>query len=419
MSLSKVKKSIMAASKEIKVEPSELTMVKYFATSVCLPEWEIRKVGGYKAVHDLLYPKPELFESEITGSKIIKNFRNKLAGKANVDEALKNEFLKTFKEVIAKTPIVVKSASKVSPKKKVRSRTIVAHISDTHIGANIESSEMGGVNAFTPEITSRRFALFAEQVVTYKPQYRKDTDLVICINGDIIAGMIHDQEFFADLLTQQTAAALKILIQFVSYCAGYYENVKVVMTSGNHGRAMHKGNKSRATTHKWDSYETMIYLGVKYAVEAKCKNVKCEIPTTPYAILDIQGHKFLQTHGDTVVNVGNPGKNISIAQINNQVNKLNASNLTDGKFAGIIVGHVHTPTVHLADNGAFLLINGTLSGADPFCQSIGIFSNQPTQMMFEVTKEYSVGDIRFIRLHDADNDARLDKIIEPMKGHLE
>jgi len=278
---------------------------------------------------------------------------------------------------------------------------------------------MGGINNFNWNIAARRMGLFAEQVVQYKPQHRKETDLVIAINGDIIAGVIHDQEWFADLLTKQVAGSIKLLTQFVSYVAGHFNKVKVVCTVGNHGRAMHKSSKSRASTHKWDSYETMIYLALKYAIEAKHKNVTCEIPETPYCIVDIQNHKFFITHGDTVLNVGNPGSSINMKSINTQINRLNSSELTEGSFAGILVGHVHCPTVQVTDNGTVLLINGTLSGADAYAQSIGIMGNQPTQMLFEVTKEHAVGDIRFIRLQQADKQENLENIIEPLKENLE
>ncbi len=286
------------------------------------------------------------------------------------------------------------------------------------LGANIDEDEMGNVNKFTWEIAARRTALFAEQVVDYKPQYRDETELVICINGDIIAGVIHDQEFFSDLLSKQFSGTLKILIQFVSYCAKYYPNVRVVCTPGNHGRAMHKSNKSRATTHKWDSYETMIYVALREAMQRSCQNVKVEVPKTPYAILDILGWRGFVTHGDTVMNVGNPGRSINMKAINTQINSLNSSKLAGIKFSFIMCGHVHVPTVQITDNGTVLIINGTLSGADPFCQSIGIFGNEPTQQMSEVTKQHAVGDIRFIRLKGADLRKDLDSIIVPPKEDI-
>lgn len=414
--LDRFEKELNAISKVVGKQPGEVTSAE-FKNNSAMSDWELRKVGGFKAGQEALYP--EFATSHISGLKLVKQHLNKIANKNAVDTYLKDEFLDAFPDALKEAKLKLHKAYKPKSKSKVKTRTIVAHVSDTHFGANIDASEMHDINEFNWEIAARRMALFAEQIVQYKPQHRKDTELVIAINGDIIAGMIHNQEWFSDLLTKQAAGTIKILTQFISYCAQYFDKVRVVMTTGNHGRAMHKSNKSRSTTHKWDSYETIIYLGVKSTLEAKHKNVTCEIPETPYAIVDIQGHKFFQTHGDTVINVGNPGRSINMKNINTQINTLNASQLANVKFAGILVGHVHVPTVQITDNGTVLLINGTLSGADPFVQSIGIFGNEPTQMMFEVTPEHAVGDIRFIRVSGADSNAELEKIIEPLKGNLE
>jgi predicted MPP superfamily phosphohydrolase len=412
------KKALKELADELNVKPSQIT-AKDFKAGSDFTEWELRKLGGFNSAKDFLYPEAAVAGSGVMATKAKGAWLKGIVKKQVTDQYLKEEFLQSFKEVIEDQPLKIHSPTKLKKASKNKNRTIVVQVSDTHFGANIQASEMHGINEFNWTVASRRMALLAEQVVNYKPQYRKDSKLLIAINGDIIAGVIHDQEWFADLLAKQAAGTLKILIQFISFCAQHFEDVEVVMTSGNHGRSMHKGSKSRGTTHKWDSYETIIYSGVKYAVESKCKNVKCVIPETPYAVVDIQGHKFFQTHGDTVLNVGNPGSSINMRSINTQINKLNSSSLAQVHFAGIMVGHVHVQTVQLADNGTMLLINGTLSGADPYCQSIGIFSNEPTQMLFEVTKEHAVGDIRFIRLEDADGRSELDKIIEPLKGNLE
>lgn len=408
-------KELWRISKIVKKHPVEISPAEFKANTQ-MKEWELRKIGGFKSAFALLFPETQVPPVGAFTTKAKAAFlKRKVVKKVN-DEYLKLEFLETFKEVMKDQPLKVHPSFKQKNKTPNKSRTIVVHISDTHFGANIEANEMNGVNEFNWTVASRRMALLAEQTVGYKPQYRADTELVIAINGDIIAGVIHNQEWFADLLAKQTAGTLKILIQFISYTAQYFGKVRVVMTSGNHGRAMHKGSKDRGTTHKWDSYETMIYLGVKHAVEAKCPNVKCEIPETPYAIVQIQGHNFFITHGDTVVNAGNPGSSLNMKSLNTQIMKLISSfKMT---FAGVMLGHTHVSTVQTLDSSAKLLINGTLSGADPYVQSIGIFSNNPEQTLFEVTAEHPVGDIRFINLLNADDRKELDKIIEPLKGNL-
>jgi hypothetical protein len=107
----------------------------------------------------------------------------------------------------------------------------------------------------------------------------------------------------------------------ISYVAQGFRSVQVEFQPGNHGRSMHKSSKDRGATHKWDSYENQIYIAVKAVCEAKLPNVKVTIPVSPFSIFEAQGHLFFVTHGDTVLNMGNPGKALNISSINNQINK--------------------------------------------------------------------------------------------------
>lgn len=406
------------AAKDAGKETYLVTIAEFLDKAVDVNEWEVRKRGGFNALRKL-YFQEEKAESFIEGNKLISSFRNKIERQYGKEEFIASEFTATVESIFEKYPVRYhKPVNLKKSSSKKCSRTIVAHLSDTHYGANIDQKEMGGLNSFNWEVAARRTALFAEQIAQYKPQYREDTELVLCINGDIIAGVIHDQEWFVDLLAVQFSGTLNILVQMVGYLAQNFKSVRVECATGNHGRGMHKGNKGRSMTHKWDSYESMVYVALREATRAY-KNVSVNTPITPYNIFDVQGHKFFLTHGDTVFNLGNPGKAVNVGGINEQINKLNASQLSEGQsFSGVICGHVHTPLTMFTDSGCALIVNGCLSGLDPFAQAIGIFSSNPTQQLFEVTDPYAVGDIRFIQLSSADARKELDLIIAPFKGAL-
>ncbi len=415
----KFKQGVCDVANEVGCEPHEISKADYFASESknAMTDWELRKFGGFKAAMKLFFPPPKHIIID-SASKIVRNYKNKLEAHYGRDIFLKDEFMVVLKEVMEKNP--VKFHKPVKPLKKTANkkleRSLVVHFSDTHFGCNVDRDEMDNVNEYNWTIAARRTALLMDQVVTYKPQYRAQTELVMLINGDIIAGVIHDQEWAVDLLTKQFAGAISIFGQAISYAAQHFKKVRVVCTPGNHGRAMHKSSRDRATVHKWDSYENMIYIALREIMK-KYSNVEFTIPEAPYAIVDIQSHKFLVTHGDTVVNVGNPGKNLNMKSINEQINKVNSQLIKgDDKFAALVVGHVHVPTVQETESGTMLLINGTMSGTDPFAQSIGIFSKNATQTLFEVVEGHAVGDMRLIRLRDADDKKAYDMIIEPFKG---
>lgn len=417
--IKKFKISLEEVAKELGKDPREVTKAEYTNTEKSFnpTDWELRRAGSFTPLKKLLYGD----EQDIVNKAIIRNtrsYKNKLDKEYGNKIFFNEQTTKAIEDIVGNAGLNIHKPVKSKPKKNKYSRTLVAHLSDTHYGCNIDKQEVGGVNSFNWQTAARRTALFADQIASYKPQYRKDTDLVVVFNGDMIAGVIHDQEWVVDLLATQFSGGLDILTQFVSFLANEFKNVRVHCNTGNHGRAMHKSSKSRATSSKWDSYETMMYVAVKNVLESNFKNVEVNIPIAPFDMLDVQGHKLFSTHGDTVINVGNPGSSLNINSISNQINKINASVAKTVKDEAkiVMVGHVHTPMVQLMDNGVYLVINGCLSGLDPFANSIGIFESHPTQQLFEVTKEHAVGDFRMIQVKEADEDKSLDKIIKPFEG---
>lgn len=410
-------KSLKQVGKTTRKSPSEVTKSEFFANDEQgISEWDVRKLGGFATLQKMYFPKETNLEVEF-GSKLISNHRKGLEKKYGAALYFEKELKQAVTEHLKANPIILHKPTNFKKSSKATSRTLVAAISDTHFGSNISKEEMQGLNEYSWTIASRRLALFAEQIVNYKKDKRNETDLVVQLNGDIIAGLIHNTEGFAQLLATQFSGSISILSQAISYFAQHFQKVTVVCTSGNHGRNMAKIDKGRATTNKWDSYETMIYVSLKEILTGKHKNVTFSIPEAPFAMYKVQGHTIFQTHGDTVINVGNPGNSINMSSISNQLNKLSTSDLLKNadKIAILSVGHVHVPTVQLLDNGGVAIINGCLSGTDPFAQSIGIFSNNPTQLLFEATKEHAVGDVRMIQVKSADSIERLDKIIRPFK----
>lgn len=411
-------KSMKQIAKELDKDPSEVTPSQFWSTDAFdLPEWEIRRVGGFKNLQSLYFPKTEENIVVKKTGALLKERVTKVQNELGTRRLIAEELTQNLKDIVNEIDFKIhKPLPKSKKSTKDAERTIVAHLSDTHYGCNIDRSELGGLNEYNWTIAARRSALFFQQIVNYKPQYRDKTEVVLLVNGDIIAGMIHNQEWFVDLLTTQFAGTLSILTQGISYLAQNFKQVRVVMTPGNHGRSMHKADSGRGITHKWDSYETQIFIAVREVLKAKCPNVQVDIPDSPFAIFKAQGHTYFVTHSDTVINVGNPGAALNMKSINNQINKLNASELGgDAKFDAVICGHIHTPTLQLMESGCMLVLNGCLSGLDPYALSIGIFDSNPTQQLFEATDKHAVGDVRFIQVKEADKDTSLDKVIEAPK----
>lgn len=379
--------------------------------------------SGKKTLNALRKLYKRFQDDDISDDVLIKNLKTTVTAKKAasklrkenkviIEESLTAEqFLRELRDINNNAPIKLHKIIKHKKGKKTK-RTLFAHISDTHIGCNIDRIEMGGLNEYNPTIAARRFGLLFKSIAEYKIDHRNETDLVIALNGDIFAGVIHSQES-VDPMSTQFANGISIFSQGISFLARHFKHIRVVCITGNHDRYIHKDNKGRQSDQKWDSFGTNLYVALRERFR-EYPNVAFEIPETPYALIEIHGHNYFITHGDTVISVGNPGKKLDIESITKQINNFITGLGT--KIDVVVVGHVHKSVFLTLDNGVDLCINGTLSGTDGFAQSIGILSNNPCQSTFEITPEYKLGDMRFVRLEHADKRKDLEKIIEPLKG---
>lgn len=309
----------------------------------------------------------------------------------------------------------IKPVKPFNSKKPIK-RAVNLTLSDLHFGADIKAEETGYLT-YGPEQEARRFAEVIKQTIDYKPQYRFETELHVNLLGDIIQHKLHDPQDAAPV-SEQICRAVHLLSQGIAQLGENFPLVKVYCATGNHGRDLNR-HRDRATSGKWDSLETIIYYSLK-KILSKYPNVEFIIPKTPYVVYDVFGHKIFATHGDNVLKVGNPGKSINIANLENQINRINASMSDKEEVRVCIVGHTHCASVSNLNSGTVMITNGALPPVDQFTVSIGYLENRASQTVFEMTEEHPLGDIRFIRVgKNTDNNKELDKIVKPFVGFNE
>ncbi len=419
--IDKIVDTIKSASDTLGVDVYDLTKAEVLESGV-VSEWDLRKLGGLAAIRKAHFPLRDAKLSAKSGVTLRKAYVNQLEKIVGNQEYFNEEVVARIEEVLAKNPIQVnKHPQKYTykkPSKHDRPREIVAVISDTHFGLNIEKQEIVS-NEYSWAIAARRMGKLAEQIATYKIEHRASTPrLRLCLGGDLAQGIIHLDDRGTGLITEQIIGSLSILVQMIDYLRGFYKEIVVECTPCNHLRLTHKA-PGRATAQKWDSFATLLHAMLQTTYRAQ-KDVIFHVPKTPFTDFEVLGHRFFMTHGDTIINVGNPGNSLDVKRIAEQVNNLN-SNIPVGekKYEVVIVGHVHVPVRTAMSNGCDLIINGSASGTDGYAQSIGIFGNNPVQTIFEATEEYPVGDYRQVRLADATYDTKYEKIIRPYNLSIE
>jgi hypothetical protein len=182
---------------------------------------------------------------------------------------------------------------------------------------------------------------------------------------------------------------------------------------------MHKQSKDRALSQKYDSFENIIFYALsKYF--SKDPKVEIVVPKTPYAEVTVQGHRIFMSHGDSVFVTGNPGKSINTDNIDKQIQRVNAEERNHDRkpFEVFVFGHVHQAAHFQVSSGAHVIINGSMIGTDSFAQGVGIMSNNPVQVMWEMNSKFAVGDSRWLFVKAGDAEKRLEKIITPYKYEL-
>jgi len=393
---------------------------------------DLYRFGGYKTIvgkyfHDDVqkdHTKIREFQNHIKHVKKLE----KITG--NMD-AFRKKVVKDVGDIVSRISIQEVNLDSKETQKFINSfrrkqsdserRSIATIWSDHHFGTNVDPEEVGWRNEFNWNIGARRLALLCNQIATYKIEKREFHDeLVIFLIGDNIGGVLHDQEGPSyDLLINQINGTTSYYKQAISYLKNYYKKIRVVCQPGNHGRVMHKANKARATCQKYDSFENIIF----YSLSMMFKNddqVKFIVSKSPYSDVKIRNTRIYATHGDTMFHTGNVGKIINMRNIEQQVDRINSGERSTGKeqFSIIVVGHVHHPMATQVSNGVSVIVNGSLIGSDPFAMSCGLSMSAPTQVVWELTDNYAVGDMRLIHVASGDNDKSLEKIIRPYKMEL-
>lgn len=402
-----IAKDIAKAAKLAGVEPTEVTKLIYYKNGGLYQDWDLRRHGGFALIKATYFPQQDKSHAEIGELKEVKKQYSKIEKELQSSDL----WLKKIKESISSIPAIKVKPFKTTKPKGSTKRTVNLLLSDLHFGSDLDPKETG--HKWGKEEESRCFAKIVKNVCSYKTQYRKDTKLCVSILGDIIENELHGGSSAAPI-HEQTCRAIHLLSQGIARFSEAFPEVEVYFAVGNHGRdiGVHHG---RATAQKWNAVETTIYYAVKTACR-NLRNVKFFQPMTPWVTYSACGHRIYNTHGDTNFNVGNPNSTVGIKSIENSVNRLNSSLADDEKYAVVGIGHVHLSlSVQLA-NGTFVIMNGALVPPNSYAQTFNIMNSPQNQVLWESTKDYAVGDQRFISASGAETDTSLDSYIVPFKS---
>lgn len=340
-----------------------------------------------------------------------RRFANRrLARSVSLADAHEALAIRHFKEAAAEylSDKVTPTGYARKPANTTIKRTTVLLLSDLHLGSDLSS--LDEPLPFRAIEEARRLEFIVRQALDYKPQYRKHSELLLIINGDIIEGQLGHQLRDGAPLTEQKVIFWRYFRQIVGLCAQQYPKVRVVCQPGNHGRDKMR-HPGRATSRKWDGHEWECY----YALQQMCSgllNVEWQLDFRAVSIVDLYGSVLGVTHGDTELPLGNPD---TASTKNGQTfDRTNSARVFGVEFDAWAVGHFHMPRYQ--PRNPRVVWNGALVPPNGHARASGYVGEPCGQFLWEAVEGYPVGDVRFIEVDSGtDNDERLGKLVTPFR----
>ena len=258
-------------------------------------------------------------------------------------------------------------------------QTVVAPLSDTHVGDNVEMIQMGGLNAYDIDIFNRRLYGWANtvlQLVELRRNFAPINELVIPMLGDMISGDIHDElaRTNVDNCMGQMIRGANLIAQAVMFLAPHFNKIRIPCVVGNHGRMTRKPPMKD----KYMDWDYMLYQWVA----AFCKeqeNLEFHIPKTFVTSFDVYDRTIMILHGDMV-----PGSGTGTS-VMNSITKMR-SVFEYGRTAAlenlgipehidsVMMGHFHRVDEYDIGTGE-IHICGTMKGGDEFAlQRLQVFT---------------------------------------------
>lgn len=235
----------------------------------------------------------------------VKALRSHIA--ATKKETLDEMFVKSKIIKLANTePLVpdwIKHPKTKSKKSYPGTPTLFA--SDWHFGEVVDPSQVGGLNEYNMEIAGERCKRLIERTTNLLLDHFSYNDypgIVFAIGGDMVSGDLHDE-----LSATNEIEIMPTVIELfgkLSWCidslSSTFGKVYVPCVSGNHGRNTHK---TRHKGRNFTNFDWLVYCLLQKRFEGN-SNITFNIPNGPDCLYEVEGHKYLLTHGDKLGNGG-------------------------------------------------------------------------------------------------------------------
>ena len=288
-------------------------------------------------------------------------------------EVFEDEILDLYKNNLSRKINLPISKIKIPDEKN---GTAILMISDVHLGEVIKKEDVNGINEYNKIIAIKRLNIvFAKfKMLCHKHKVSK---CHIFFNGDLLDGGIqHESIRNSDLNEVESIFYLEeYLIIKLTELSKIFNKIDIDVIVGNHGRIL-QGRpyfKEKITM----NYEYILgkqlqmYFDV-LAKQGKNNKIFITVPKSSFIVRNINGNKFLVTHGDIFSGSGTGGFGelpfysilMSAAKFYGVITQIGIAE--DVTFNHILMGHYHTIFKLPIFNGGYVFGNGCINGTNEF-----------------------------------------------------
>ena len=277
-----------------------------------------------------------------------------------------------------------------TPAPSATEESLVLMLSDWHAYEQVSAERTRGFGHYNAEVFGQRVRRIVDTYVSIKGRMEQGggwrfPELVVGVNGDLVSGTIHEVERHSDApnIVLAVYGCASVLATALRDLSAHHERVTVYCSSGNHGRLPDaRRMQQKDPLRSWD---TLIYLMAKEALR-DCPNVTVHIPDSYSVAFEVQGWRFLQTHGHDVKS-WNSIPHYGINRYVGNLNALEASRNTAIHY--FLFGHFHNKT-SLEHAAGEWFINGSLIGGTEFGLNALGKVDEPCQWLLGVHKDHGV-----------------------------
>lgn len=280
------------------------------------------------------------------------------------------------------------------PRGKVRDdtveETLLLMLSDWHAYEEVDRERTRGFNVYNADVFGARVRKVVDSAISIKQRMERGQGwrfpkLVVSCNGDFVSGTIHELERHTDApsIVHAVYGCAMVLAETIRDLSAHFPAVEVFCTPGNHGRLPDaKRMQQKDPSRNWD---TLIALWVQSMLR-QVGHVQFFIPNSYSVAFDVEGWRFLQTHGHDVKS----WNSIPWYGLNRLVGNLNALESSRGTtIHHYLFGHFHEAS-SLPHAAGESFINGSLIGGNEFTMNAMAKMGRPRQWLLGVHKEHGV-----------------------------